>query len=66
MPNHPTLTNLLERARRRLVGQLALDKAALAMVIGMGGAVLLLLFGTQILDWYWPVLLIAVSLGVGI
>ena len=66
MPNHPTLTNLLERARRRLVGQLALDKAALAMVIGMGGAILLLLFGTQILDWYWPVLLIAASLGVGI
>ena len=66
MPNHPTLTNLLERARRRLVGQLALDKAALAMVIGMGGAILLLLFGTQILDWYWPVLLIAASLSVGI
>ena len=66
MLNHPTLTNLLERARRRLVGQLALDKAALAMVIGMGGAILLLLFGTQILDWYWPVLLIAASLGVGI
>ncbi|HSP70122.1 MAG TPA: hypothetical protein VLN48_20505 [Bryobacteraceae bacterium] len=66
MPNHPTLTNLLERARRRLVGQLALDKAALALVIGMGGAILLLLMGTQILDWYWPVLLIAASLGVGI
>ena len=66
MPNHPTLTNLLERARRRLVGQLALDKAALALVIGMGGAILLLLIGTQILDWYWPVLLIAASLGVGI
>jgi hypothetical protein len=32
----------------------------------MGGVVLLLLAGTQILDWYWPVLLAAVSLGVGI
>ncbi|MBZ5632997.1 MAG: hypothetical protein LAO55_07705 [Acidobacteriia bacterium] len=66
MPSHPTLTDLLERARRRLFGQLVLDKGALALLIGMGGAILLLITGTQILDWYWPVLLVAVSLGVGI
>ena len=66
LPSHPTLTNLLERARRRLFGQLALDKAALALLIGMAGVILLLLAGTQILDWYWPVLLVVVSLGVGI
>jgi hypothetical protein len=64
--NHPTLTDLLERARRRLFGQLALDKGALALLIGMAGAILLLLIGTQILDWYWPITLAAVSLGVGI
>ena len=71
MSGHPTLPNsklsdLLERARRRLFGQLVLDKGALALLIGMGGAILLLLAGTQILDWYWPVLLVAVSLAVGI
>ena len=66
MPSHPTLTDLLERARRRLFGQLALDKGALALVIGMAAVILLLLTGTQILDWYWPVLVVAVSLGVGI
>jgi hypothetical protein len=66
VPSHPTLTDLLERARRRLFGQLVLDKGALALLIGMGGAILLLITGTQILDWYWPVLLVAVSLGVGI
>jgi hypothetical protein len=60
------LTDLLERARRRLFGQLVLDKGALALVSGMAGVILLLLFGTQILDWYWPVLLVAVSLGVGV
>jgi hypothetical protein len=60
------VTNLLERARRRLFGQLALDKGALALLIGMAGVILLLLAGTQILDWYWPILLIVVSLGVGI
>ena len=66
MPSHPTLTDLLERARRRLFGQLVLDKGALALVIGMAAVILLLLAGTQILDWYWPVLVVAVSLGVGI
>ena len=66
MLNHPTLTDLLARARRRLFGQLALDKAALGLVIGMGGVILLLLTGTQILDWYWPVLLVAGSLAFGI
>ena len=66
LPSHPTLTNLLERARRRLFGQLALDKGALALLIGMAAVILLLVTGTQILDWYWPVLVVAVSLGVGI
>ena len=66
MPSHPTVTDLLERARRRLFGQLALDKGALALLIGMAAVILLLLFGTQILDWYWPVLIAAVSLGVGV
>lgn len=32
----------------------------------MAGAILLLLAGTQILDWYWVVLLAAASLGVGV
>ena len=32
----------------------------------MGGAIILMLAGTQILDWYWVVLLAAVSLGVGV
>ena len=72
MPSHPTLpsrstiSDLLERARKRLFGQLVLDKGALALVIGMAGAILLLLTGTQILDWYWPALLVVASLGAGI
>lgn len=49
-----------------MIGHLLLDKGALAVTIGMGGAVLLLLIGTQILDWYWPLLLAAVSLGAGV
>jgi hypothetical protein len=37
-----------------------------ALAIGMGGAIILLLIGTQILEWYWVVALAVVSLGVGL
>jgi hypothetical protein len=57
---------LLDQARKRVISHLVLDKGALALTIGMGGVVLLLLAGTQILNWYWPVILAAASLGVGI
>jgi len=45
---------------------LVLDQGALALGIGMGGAIVLLLAGTQILDWYWVVLLAVASLGIGL
>src|SRR5260370_36123960 len=32
----------------------------------MGGAILLLVLGTQILNWYWPMLLLVAGLGVGV
>lgn len=38
----------------------------LALAIATGGAILLLLAGTQILDWYWIVLLAVASLGAGV
>ena len=60
------VTQLLAKARRRCLSHLALDESALALTIGMGGAVALLLAGTQILDWYWVVLLVAASLGTGL
>ncbi len=60
------LREVLEKARRRCVAHLLLDQSALALTIGMGGAVVLLLAGTQILDWYWVVLLAVGSLGVGV
>jgi len=43
-----------------------LEQSALALTIGMGGAVVLLLAGTQFLEWYWVVLLALASLGVGV
>ena len=52
-------------ARKRDVLNLALDKGALAVAIVMGGVIALLLAGTDILNWYWLVLLAAASLGAG-
>ncbi len=66
MPSHFPLQELLSKARRRELAHLVLDKTALATIIAMGGAILLLLVGTEILDWYWLVLLAAVSLGWGL
>ena len=62
----PILLRLLELARRRVVTQLVVEKAVIALIVLLGGAVALLLAGTQLLDWYWIALLAAVSLGTGI
>ena len=36
---------------------LVLDQSALAVSIAMGGAIVLLLTGTSLLEWYWIALL---------
>jgi hypothetical protein len=43
-----------------------LDQTVLAVAIAMSGAILLLLAGTQILEWYWIALLAVASLGTGL
>jgi len=45
---------------------LVLDQSALAISIAMGGAIVLLLTGTSLLEWYWIALLAIASLAVGI
>jgi len=59
------LAALVRRARRRHFFQVLGDEASLALAIVFGGAVLLLVLGTQILDWYWLVALFAAGLGLG-
>ena len=66
MPSNFSLQELLSKARRRELTHLVVDKSALAAIIAMSGAILLLLVGTEILDWYWLVLLAVVSLGWGL
>jgi hypothetical protein len=59
------LETFLKRARQRYLANLAVDQTALAAGIAMCGAIILLVLGTQILNWYWPVLLFVAGLGVG-
>ena len=60
------IDELLTKGRQRVLCHLILDKAALALTIVMGGALVLLLVGTQILDWYWLALLAVAGLGAGL
>jgi hypothetical protein len=55
------LINLLRRARRRFVWHASLVYAAQALSVGIAGAILLLILGTEILEWYWPLALALVT-----
>ena len=59
------LLRLLRRARRRFIGHIIFKQAALASSIVIGAFILLLLLGTQVLDWYWSVLLLGGALAFG-
>lgn len=60
------LGSLILRARRRHLVNLVLDQATFAATLATGAFILLLILGTQILDWYWPALVFAASLAVGL
>lgn len=67
MTEHPnTLTVLLNAARRRHLSQVTIEQTVIAAGAALAGAVFLLLLGTQVLDWYWLVLLAAGSFGLGL
>jgi hypothetical protein len=63
MPPSAVQTLIHSAWRRRLV-VLTTEQLAFALLLTSGGAILMLLTGTQILDWYWLVLLAAIGLGV--
>ena len=64
MPAPSPLERLLNRAKQRHLINVAVAEFGLAACIAAAGAILLLVFGTQILNWYWPALLVAVAFGV--
>ena len=63
---HPggTLKDLIRRGRRRQISHSIVAAFSLASALALSGGILLLLVGTQILNWYWLALLFAGSLAV--
>ncbi len=55
------LAALVRSARRKHFLQIFVDEAGLALAIAFGAAVVLLVLGTDLLNWYW----VAALLGVG-
>jgi hypothetical protein len=49
----------------RRLAVLSIEQLAIAVALIFGGGILMLLLGTQILEWYWLVLLAAIGLGIG-
>ena len=60
---HSALHELIRRGRFRQASHLLIHATSFAAVVGVAGAILLLIVGAQILNWYWLVVLFAVSLG---
>ncbi len=54
--------DLIRRGRRRQASHLLIHAASFAAVVGLAGAILLLIVGAQILNWYWIALLFTGSL----
>lgn len=57
---------MIQRGRRRQIRNLLIQQASFSTALALGGAILLLILGTQILNWYWLVLLFAGSLAAGL
>ncbi len=65
-PLHDTdpIRDLLKRLRRRRLANLVLEQAAVACSAVVAVVCLLLLVGTEVLNWYWPVSLLFLMLGI--
>ncbi len=60
------LHDFLRRARRRTLAALLLQQAVVAVAAAFAGVILLLFLGTQILEWYWVLIVCAGSFLLGL
>jgi hypothetical protein len=60
------MLELVRRARRRLLNFELLAQGANAFSAAFGALILLLIFGTRILEWYWVAALPLVAAGIGV
>jgi hypothetical protein len=59
------ISRLIEHGRRRSALQLVLDQFGWGAAACLAAFIVLLLVGTQVLNWYWPVLLLFVTAAIG-
>jgi len=63
---HPgPLQDLLHKAHRRCVTQLAIEGLLLALAVGFGASVIVLLAGTEMLGFYWIAIAAVAGAGIG-
>jgi hypothetical protein len=60
------LESCLARARRRSAALLVMKHGAASLAVGAACAILLLVTGTQLLNWYWPVAVFIIAAGTGL
>jgi hypothetical protein len=60
------LENLIQRARRRMVCNTLLEEVGIALSVGLAGFLLLLVVGTQVLDFRWIAAVTLLTLAVGL
>jgi hypothetical protein len=60
------LLTLVQQARRRLICNHLLSQGTVALCAGLAAFILLLLLGTQVLDWRWAALLPLGAAGLGL
>jgi hypothetical protein len=60
------IPEVARRARRRLFWNEVLAQGTCALSVGLGAVVLLLVLGTQLLDWRWLILLPVLTLAIGV
>ena len=58
------LEALLTSVRRRILTHILVHQTIYAACFGLAALILLLLVGTQVLNWYWPLILFTVVLGI--
>jgi hypothetical protein len=63
LENSGALAGLIRRGRRRQLAQLLVHALSFASVVTLSGAILLLIVGAQILNWYWLVVFFIAGLG---
>ena len=65
MDSAAQLEAMLATVRRRILTHLLVHQTIYAACFGLAALIVLLLVGTQILNWYWPVLLFVTILAIG-